>query len=493
MKDIGIEYLKISLETFRIATYCFPELSELLSVLFSISTIADIPVLCLVPNRGGSMALLFEGRAYKLKRTGKQKKCWRCSKDKIGCKGAVWTDLEVTAGINRKDHVETCQVDEHLAYKMEKKALLKKRSADETKPIPAIYDEEASAASAEPSTSGHFPLFKRVRSTMYKHRAKRFPRLPEHRHDLVIPDQFKTTKSGEDFLLCQSNSRHILVFATGTNIRLLAACRTWGMDVLFVRVIQIIFFLFLMADVPELHLLQNRCGDTSLVYEGKAYKLKRAGRQKYWRCSKDKEGCGGAIWTNLDVTSVINRNDHMESCPVDEHLAYKMEKRAVLTKRSAEETKPIPAIYDEEASAASAEPSTSGYFPLFRRVRAAMYGHRAKRFPKLPNHRRDLQIPDAFRTTMAGEDFLLWQSASRHILVLATGSNIRLMATRRTWALDGTFKIVPQWYQQLFTKHAFLAGKLVLAVYCLCTDKDIPTYGFILSKSGITGNPHPQS
>ncbi|KRZ78550.1 hypothetical protein T10_5792 [Trichinella papuae] len=153
-----IEYLKISLETFRIATYCFPELSELLSVLFIIFAMADIPVLCLVPNCNGSMALVFEGRSYKLKYTGKQKKCWRCSKDKKGCKGAVWTDLEVTAVINRKDHVETCQVDEHLAYKMEKKALLKKRSADEMKPIPAIYDEEASAASAEPSTSGHFPV-----------------------------------------------------------------------------------------------------------------------------------------------------------------------------------------------------------------------------------------------------------------------------------------------------------------------------------------------
>ncbi|KRY06074.1 hypothetical protein T12_5051, partial [Trichinella patagoniensis] len=69
-----------------------------------------------------------------------------------------------------------------LAYKMEKKALLKKRSADETKPIPAIYDD--SAASAEPSTSGQFPVFKRVRAAMCKHRAKRFPRLPEHRHDL---------------------------------------------------------------------------------------------------------------------------------------------------------------------------------------------------------------------------------------------------------------------------------------------------------------------
>ncbi|KRX33130.1 hypothetical protein T05_6948, partial [Trichinella murrelli] len=188
---------------------------------------------------------------------------------------------------------------------------------------------------------------------------------------------------------------------------------------------------------------------------------------------RDKKGCGGAIWTNLDVTSVIKRNDHIESCPVDEHLAYKMEKRAVLTKRSAEETKPIPAIYDEEASA---EPSTSGCFPPFIWVKSAMYGHRAKRFPKLPNHRQDLQIPVPFRTTKADDDFLLWQSASRHILVFATGYNIRL-AAMRSWGMDGTFKIVPHWYEQLFTIHAFVAGKLVPAV-CLCTDKDIVTYGF---------------
>ncbi|KRZ47058.1 hypothetical protein T02_786, partial [Trichinella nativa] len=44
--------------------------------------------------------------------------------------------------------------------------------------------------------------------------------------------------------------------------------------------------------------------------------------QKYWRCSKDKEGCGGAIWTNLDVTTVIKRYDRIKSCQVDEHLTY---------------------------------------------------------------------------------------------------------------------------------------------------------------------------
>ncbi|KRX34778.1 hypothetical protein T05_7185 [Trichinella murrelli] len=215
-----------------------------------------------------------------------------------------------------------------------------------------------------------------------------------------------------------------------------------------------------MADVPDLRLVPNCCGGMSLVYEGRAYKLKRSGKQKYW---KDKKGCGGAIWTNLDVTSVSKQNDHIESCPVDEHLAYKMEKKALLKKLSAEETKPISAIYDEEASA---EPSTSGCFPLCKRVKSTMYSHRAKQYPKLPNHRRDVQIPVPFKTTKAGEDFLLWQCASRHILIFAAGSNIRLLAAMRTWSMDGTFKVVRQWYQQLFTIRACVVDKLVPAVYC---------------------------
>ncbi|XP_003381915.1 hypothetical protein Tsp_11015 [Trichinella spiralis] len=253
-----------------------------------------------------------------------------------------------------------------------------------------------------------------------------------------------------------------------------------------------------MADISELRFVPNRGGSTSLVSQGRTntnrdtpINRKNIGfAQKY--ALNGKEGCKGVIWTNRDVTCVITQNDHIKSCPVDEHLAYKMEKKAVLKKRSAEETKSILAIYDE-VPAASAVPSTSGHFPLFKRVKSTMYRHQAKRYPKLPSHRRYLQIPVPFRTTKAGDDFLLWRSASRQILVFATGSNIRLMATRRTWALYDTFKVVPQWYQKPFTIHAFLVGKLVTAVNCLCTDKDIPTYEFILSKSGITSSPQRQS
>ncbi|KRZ77776.1 hypothetical protein T10_11669 [Trichinella papuae] len=153
-----------------------------------------------------------------------------------------------------------------------------------------------------------------------------------------------------------------------------------------------------------------------------------------------------------------------------------MEKKAVLKKRSAEETKPIPAIYDEEAFAASAQPSTSGHFPLFKREKFTMYNHRTKRYPKLPQHRRDLQIP----VNLSGQ--------RRPVMNFCCGRVHRgtywyllRVPTLDCWhpCEPGAWMVVPQWYQQLFTIHTFAVGKLVSAVDGLCTSKDIGTYRFL--------------
>ncbi|KRZ05914.1 hypothetical protein T4B_15449 [Trichinella pseudospiralis] len=149
-----------------------------------------------------------------------------------------------------------------------------------------------------------------------------------------------------------------------------------------------------------------------------------------------KKAAKHGLWTTLDVTYVITQKDYIESCPVNEHSAYKIEKKR------AEETNLILAIHDEELSASPAVPSTSGHFPLLKWVKSTMYSHRSKQYLKLPEHCQDLQIPDAFRTTVAGKDFLLWQSVSKHILGLATGSNITLMAIRRTWYIQGCTTMV---------------------------------------------------
>ncbi|KRY65178.1 Retrovirus-related Pol polyprotein from transposon TNT 1-94 [Trichinella pseudospiralis] len=56
------------------------------------------------------------------------------------------------------------------------------------------------------------------------------------------------------------------------------------------------------------------------------------------------------------------------------------------------------------------------------------------------------------------------------------------MAAIKTWSMDGTFKIIPHWYQQLFTIHAIAPGKLMSEVYCPCTAKHIDKYLIIYGK-----------
>ncbi|KRZ87128.1 hypothetical protein T08_1250, partial [Trichinella sp. T8] len=84
-----------------------------------------------------------------------------------------------------------------------------------------------------------------------------------------------------------------------------------------------------------------------------------------------------------------------------------MEKKTVLKRRAAEETKTVPQIYHEEASSASA----------------------------------DLETAE---------------------------ENLSILSEYSVWFMDGTFKIVPEWYQQMFTIHVFLAGVVLQPQTVIC-------------------------
>ncbi|KRZ03922.1 hypothetical protein T11_5598 [Trichinella zimbabwensis] len=70
-----------------------------------------------------------------------------------------------------------------------------------------------------------------------------------------------------------------------------------------------------MGDVSQLSLVKSNCGSMCLVYEGRTCKLKNT------------KGC--TMWTNMEVTAMISEKDHIESCLVDQHLAYEMEKKTI--------------------------------------------------------------------------------------------------------------------------------------------------------------------
>ncbi|KRY03233.1 hypothetical protein T03_2018 [Trichinella britovi] len=47
----------------------------------------------------------------------------------------------------------------------------------------------------------------------------------------------------------------------------------------------------------------------------------------------------------------------------------------------------------------------------------------------------------------------MYHSPTNDILIFATEDGVKLLAQSNCWCGDMTFKIVPSWYQQLFTLH----------------------------------------
>ncbi|KRX33011.1 hypothetical protein T05_9331 [Trichinella murrelli] len=148
-------------------------------------------------------------------------------------------------------------------------------------------------------------------------------------------------------------------------------------------------------------------------------------------------GCSGKLCTNLDATEVIRTGEHAEGCRVDAYAFYHQQQLNELKRLAAGDPRPVLEIYDELASNASTSLETAADTHHFQ-----------------PGGRICSLLPSRQQRNLDG---------------------VRLLAQSNCWCGDGTFKIVPSWYQQLFTLHVFLRRKLLPVVYCLTVRKDLPT------------------
>ena len=101
--------------------------------------------------------------------------------------------------------------------------------------------------------------------------------------------------------------------------------------------------------------------------------------------------------------------------------------------------------------------------------------------PALP---KDLlfNIPDRFSR------FILFDSGPADNRIIILGSNVLLdgLARADVWLADGTFKVVPGLFFQLFSIHfSFGAGINPAAVYCLLTNKTAETYARFLHQLSL--------
>ena len=92
---------------------------------------------------------------------------------------------------------------------------------------------------------------------------------------------------------------------------------------------------------------------------------------------------------------------------------------------------------------------------------------------------RTFEIPEEYKSLADGEKFLLYNSGCddpNRILIFGTERTLNLIKDSQHWFMDGTFKVVPELFFQLYTVQALVTGSIVPCLYVLLPNKTQITY-----------------
>jgi hypothetical protein len=89
---------------------------------------------------------------------------------------------------------------------------MKQRAREETTSITKIYAQEVVKARLENqglATGFIFPSLSSIDACLYYHRSQNYPALPKCLTDLSLPEEWKLTKQGQNFLLVDEDYKSV--------------------------------------------------------------------------------------------------------------------------------------------------------------------------------------------------------------------------------------------------------------------------------------------
>ena len=194
----------------------------------------------------------------------------------------------------------------------------------------------------------------------------------------------------------------------------------------------------------------------------------------YWKCRK--ANCRfTAITLNDQLVSVTGAHSH----PAVE-AAARMHARKENAKTLArnEATLSMKRVYSQAFADVNLEDEQQvDFLPSIKSLKSSLYRSRAKRLPKLPQNRAEIRLNDEWATTLDGRDFVLANDGEDNkILIFGTVQNLRLLCHADTIFMDGTFKVAPALFSQLYSIHIMYMGAMIPVCIALLPHKDGNTY-----------------
>ena len=131
--------------------------------------------------------------------------------------------------------------------------------------------------------------------------------------------------------------------------------------------------------------------------------------------------------------------------------------------------------------------TTAVNLPAMKDIKKIIRRHRFdNNIPPIPLRRQDIPvIAQPYQLTNGGAQFLLFDCGTgdeKRILIFSTQEAIQLLARNEHWFMDGTFKLCPQIFYQIYTLHALINNQIFPCLFTLLTNKTENIYTRLLTE-----------
>ena len=207
-----------------------------------------------------------------------------------------------------------------------------------------------------------------------------------------------------------------------------------------------------------------------------------------WSCRIS--GCKCTLTTGADLSVIRNPCPfyHTHSTDTGSTAASLLVNN--MRKCAREEILMIPQIYEQErrkmlTTALGAAPADiAQHLKLFNGVRSQFYSQRRYLIAQTPAAARDIRFGDEWCTTTTGENFILIDGiveGGSRIIAFGTLANLQRLCSNSVISRDGTFKVCPRLFYQLYIIHSHCYNKVLLEFVRLLPDKQTTKYHRLFS------------
>ena len=221
-------------------------------------------------------------------------------------------------------------------------------------------------------------------------------------------------------------------------------------------------------------------GQRKLIRNGYIYVFQKslADDVSSWECVLRRKGqCKAGVKLTVTDDFIAQTNEHTHppseiTCEVSKIKCY-IKRRATDTMDTSQQILGAEVTNISEGAAVN--------LPSMENLRRNIHRTREDRnAPPLPINRAAIPaLPNEFQLTSNGDPFLIFDSGVgdlNRIFIFASPQGLQLLSNSQHWYADGTFKVCPELFFQLYTVHAQQDGRIFPCIFSLLQNKTENTY-----------------